>query len=198
MATITKTRNTTVLALQNLANNADVIGVLDVSTGLSASFFIRMGRASGTAFTTNGARFRIEASAADSGDVDWAPITTLESALGATVGNTTVSGTEAAGQTVITLTSATNFIAGDFIYFKNSTIGNSEWHRILSVSGSDITLEEAITNAQTGSSVYDQSEAWVVPSIDCSALRRLRVVAVNNTGVAFDFQVKAITGDSIG
>jgi hypothetical protein len=200
VATITKTLDQTVLSHQSLATGADVIGTLDVSTGLSASFWFWMGRTSGTAFTPVGVQFRIEASPASSGDTEWSVLggMSFETALGSSVANTTVSGTEAAGQTVITLTSATNFVAGDLIYFQNSTIGNSEWHRILSVSGSDITLEEAIVNAQTGASVYDQAEYFNTGVIDCSSLRRLRVVCVNRTGQTVHVKSKAIIAASIG
>lgn len=199
MATYTKTDNQTLITLTDLANGAATSGELDVSTKISGVVLMRMGRTSSSAFTTNGVVFLVEVSgyAAESGEEYWYPYREFETALGSSIGSQAVSGTEAAGQTVVTLAAGTNFAARDYVFWHNTTLINSEWSRVLSVSGADLTLLEAITNAQTGATCRDQAEAFEC-EMDLSAVKKLRVWAINNTGQTAAVEVLISTGDSIG
>jgi hypothetical protein len=99
--------------------------------------------------------------------------------------------TEAAGQTVVSLAAGTNFAAGDYVFFHNTTIGNSEWSRVKSVSGADLTLEEGIVNAQTGATCRDQAEQFDA-LIDLTAIQRIRCVAdAAGNGQAVIWQAEA-------
>jgi hypothetical protein len=135
-----------------------------------------MGRGTSSAFTV-GPKVRIEGSAvAGTPTADqWVVLTVFQMALGASIGSQAVSGTEAAGQTVVTLAAGTNFAASDYVFFHNTTIGNSEWSRVVSVSGADLTLEEAIVNAQTSSTARDQAEQYHCV-VDLTGINRLRAV----------------------
>ena len=173
---LTKVAEAVLLALQSIASNSFVVGgAIDVSTYYAADVKIRMGRGTGTAFTI-GPRARLEVSyvASPTAD-DWVSAAEFQMAIGATIGSQAVSGTEAAGQTVVTLAAGTNFAAGDYVFFHNTTIGNSEWCRVSSVAAADLTLEEGLVAAQTGSTCRDQSEQYHAV-LDVTSVQRMRLV----------------------
>ena len=91
---------------------------------------------------------------------------------------------EAAGQTVIEC-GATVPAIGDILFFKNSTIANSEWANVVArvtTGGSEtVTLESGLTNVQAAGTYYTQGEHFVL-TIDVEAVTRLRVVANNQKG----------------
>lgn len=183
---LTKVTTTTLLAIVSVTSNTVTVGAnVSVATYYGVEVRIRMGRGTGTAFTT-APIFRVEGSFAVSPTADqWVTLAQFQSAVGATLASQAVSGTEAAGQTVITLAAGTNFAAGDYVFFHNTTIGNSEWSRVIAVAAADITVEEAIVNAQTGSTCRDQAEQYHA-LIDCTSLQNIRLVADgNSTGQAF-------------
>lgn len=148
---------------------------VDVSTYYAADVKIRMGRGTGTAFTT-APTFRIEKCYLASPTAnDWISAAEFQCAVGATLASQAVSGTEAIGQTVVTLAAGTNFAANDYVFFHNTTIANSEWSRVVSVSSADLTLEEAIVFAQTGATCRDQAEQYNA-QLDLTGVQKLRLV----------------------
>lgn len=173
---LTKSSETTVYAIASTASNAASIGSLvDVSTYYKGTLRIRVGRGTGTAFTV-GPKVRVEVSPETSPSAnDWHVYQVFQMPVGASIGSQTVSGTEAAGQTVVTLAAGTNFAAGDYVFFENGTLGNSEWARVVSVSGADLTLEEGLVNAQTGATCRDQAEQWAC-AVDLVDYKSLRIV----------------------
>lgn len=196
MASLTKTLQT-LLALQSVAANTVVISsVVDVSTKLAATVFIHFGRRATTALS-EGAEFRLEASAKASGEGFWFPIASFKTAV-ATAESEAVSGTVSAGATVITVASTTNLVSGDLIYIDNSTIANSEWGRIKSIStNASVTIEDALVNTQTGATIFDQAEMYVA-AIDLTAITRLRlVVDASRTGQAVAAEAFIVTGDAV-
>ena len=200
MATPTKTIQTALLALQSVASGAIVIStVLDVSTAFEAALGIRFGRRAATALTVP-CYFRIEASFVASGDTNWIPLFTVASDTAA-VEAEAATGTNNAGQAVVTVAATANLADGDFVFIDNTTIANSEWKRIKSiVTNTSVTFEENLANAQSAgaATLYDGANAWalVVPVL---SVKRLRVVVDNSgTGQAIAVEVTAITADSIG
>ena len=188
---LTKTDETTVYAIASTASNTVSVGsALDVSTYYAGHLRIRMGRATSSAFTT-APICRIEGSA-ESGTANanqWTVLAQFQPAVGASIGSQAVSGTEAAGQTVVTLAAGTNFASGDYVFFHNSTIGNSEWSRVVSIATADLTLEEGIVNAQTGATCRDQAEQYQC-ALDLTSINKLRVVIDGRaTGQANIWQV---------
>lgn len=199
-SSFTKTIQTALLSLQSVASNTVVkSSELAVTSTLAASIYIHFGRRAATALTT-GMIFRVEGSAKSSGDGHWFVIggaqfqTNIDS-----VGDEAVSGTCNAGQNEIAMASTTGFSAGDLVYIDNSTIANSEWHRIKSVTtNTKIVLEDNLVNAQTGSTVYAGAQMFTA-NVDLSGVRRLRLVANGyGTGQAVAVEAEIITCDSIG
>lgn len=201
MASITKTTGITLLALQSVAASSVVIQgtPTDVSTKLGGTVFIHFGRRAATAAGA-GVNIRIEASSRSSGDIHWFPLATFTTGFAA-ASDEAVSGTEAAGQTTISVASTTGLAAGDIIFFDNGTIGNSEWHRIKSiVNNTSITIEETngLINAQTGATIYDSAEFFVA-QLDFTGITRIRAVADGASFTqAFAIEIEMVTGDSIG
>jgi len=183
MADLTKTIGTVVLAPQTLAAASLVASsAIDVSSILEGLLMIRVGRNQEAALTV-GVTFRVEGSWS-SDNIAWVPIATFQSTIAAltTGASEALTGTEAAGSTVLEVASTTGFAVGNYCSILNATPANSEWVRIQSiVTNTSITVEEGITNAQTGSTIYAGAEAFVcqIPA----GLARIRVV-VNNLGNA--------------
>lgn len=194
---LTKVTSVTLKAITSVTSNTvDVGAAVNVATYYAADVRIRMGRGTGSAFTT-APIFRLEGSPVVSPTADqWTVLAQFQAAVGATLASQAVSGTEAAGQTVITLAAGTNFAAGDYIFFHNGTLGNSEWSRVIGVSGADITVEEAIVNAQTGATARDQAEQYHC-LVDLTSIQQLRLVSDGSgSGQAFIVaaELGAVTG----
>lgn len=201
MATLTKTIQTPLFAVQSLASNSVAISSeLDVSTKLSASVLFRFGRTVATALTT-GLTYRLEGSWKSSGDGHWGVIGGAQFITNiAAVGDEAVSGTCNAGQNVIAMASTTGFTVGDRVFIKNGTFGNSEFGIIKVVtSNTSITLEDNLVNAQTGATVYAGAQSFSASNVDLAGVKRLRAVAHGSgTGQAVAIEAQIITCDSIG
>jgi len=175
MATFTKTVQTALLAIQSVAASSVAISsAFDMSTKLGGIVSVRFGRIAATAAGA-GANIRIEASSATSGENTWYPLAIFTSTFAAVEGEA-VSGTVASGQNVVTVASTTNLTIGDVIFIENTTIANSEWGRIKSIStNTSVTLEDNLVNAQTNSSLFDAAEIYSPVSIP-EGVMRIRVV----------------------
>lgn len=183
---LTKVTSAALQAIVSVTSNTVNVGsAVDVSTYYGADVRIRMGRGTGTAFTT-APIFRIEGSHLTSPTADdWAVLAEFQAVVGATIGSQAVSGTEDAGQIAVTLAAGTNFAAGDYVFFHNTTIANSEWSRVVSISSATLTLEEAIVRAQTGATCRDQAEQYHA-LLDLTSIQKIRLVADGRgTGQAF-------------
>jgi len=186
---LTKVTETVLLAIVSTASNGVTNGAaLDVSTYYGADIRIRMGRGTGTAFTTSPIA-RVQVTYKTSPTVnDWSTVAECQPAVGATLASQAVSGTVNAGQATVLLAAGTNFAAGDYVFFHNGTLGNSEWGRVLSVSSATLTMEENLAFAQTGATARDQSEEYHL-TLDLTAVQKLRVVIdANASGQACIFE----------
>lgn len=190
---LTKVTEASLFAIASVASNTiDEGSAVDVASYYAGDIRVRIGRGTGTAFTA-APRIRIQKTYKTSPTAnDWVTALEFAPALGASIGSQAVSGTEAAGQTVVTLAAGTNFAAGDFVFFHNGTIANSEWHRVQSVSGADLTLDEALVNAQTGATCRDQAEEWN-EVVDLLGVQKLRVV-VDGSGSGQAIIVEVVMG----
>jgi len=173
---LTKVTDTVLYAIASTASNTvDEGSAVDVSTYYECDIGINVGRGTGTAFTV-GPRIMLQKTYKTSPTADdWVTEMVWTVALGASIGSQAVSGTEAAGQTVVTLAAGTNFAAADYVFFHNTTIANSEWSRVQSVSSADLTLAEAIVNAQTGATCRDQAEEYSY-TMSLLGVQKLRIV----------------------
>jgi hypothetical protein len=187
---LTKSGEVSLFALASVTSNTVSVGSgIDVSAYYGGVVVARMGRGTGTAFTTSPI-CRIEASPKTGPTADeWTVLARFQPFVGASIGSQAVSGTEAAGQTVVTLAAGTNFAGGDYVFFHNSTIGNSEWCRVVSIATADLTLEEGLVSAQTGATCRDQAELFYA-LLDLTPWNRLRaVIDGRNTGQANIWEV---------
>lgn len=199
--TLNKTAGQTLLAITNCATATITVGsAVDVSTKIGpAVAFIKLGRTAATALA-NQVKFRLEGSAKTSGNDEWIPIYEWTSNNATTAASsTTLNGATTAGNTTSTLTSGTGFGAGDLVYFKESTLSNSEWSRLVGQSGTTSTFEEAQTrNHANGITVSDTAEMWQIP-IDIAGQVRIRFIvdcASAATTTAVDIVGWLVTTDS--
>jgi len=174
-STPNKTGGGTLFALASTAaSTVAIASAVDVSTKFGCLINIYFGRRSATAAGA-GVNILVEGSTFASGDDNWGTLAQLTTGFAACEAEA-VSGTVNAGATVITVAATANLTAQDFIFIDNSTIANSEWRRIKSiVSNTSVTVIDALTNAQTGSTLYDSAESYAV-SLDLSRMMRLRIV----------------------
>lgn len=189
------------LNLQPVASGVQLIGSeVNVATYFAGRLFWRMGRTLATALS-NEVLFRLQASAAASGNDQWYDIHKWTSLLGKTTAiATTLSAGTTAGNTTSPYTSAASFAAGNLVYYKEGTIANGEFSRIKSISSNTITHEEAQTRTHTsGIAVVNMAEADSF-AMDLSAILRLRLIvdtAQNATGQTVDVEAYLNTLDSI-
>lgn len=189
---LTKTDEISVYTIASTASNSASIGAaLDVSTYYGGVLRIRMGRGTGTAFTV-GPKVRVEGTpetGAETAD-QWAVLAQFQMGIGGSIASQAFGGSEAAGQTVLTMAAGTNFAAGDYVFIHDNTLSSSEWVRVVSVSGADLTIEEGTVNAHDASdTARDQAEQYVC-ALDLTAINALRIVVDNaGTGQAVICQV---------
>lgn len=198
MAVFNKTQGTSVIALQSVAASTVLISsVLDVSAKFAAALFIHFGRRSATAAGA-GVNIRVEASAKSSGDGFWWPVAIFTTAFAACT-TRAVTTSSSSGQNVISATTTTGLAIGDIIYIDNTTIANSEWHRIKIVTGAtSVTIEDNLNNTQgTSSNMYNAAEMYIC-QLDLASIARLRIVVDGASFTqAFAIEAFAVTGDSI-
>lgn len=176
--TAVKTQGSTLLAHTQQATAVITLGsAVDVATKFMIRAFIKLGRTVATALT-NELAFRLEASAKSSGNDEWYPVLTFNSASGKTASVApTLNGATTAGNTTCVVSSGTSIVAGDYLYFRETgTPANSEWSRVKSISGTTVTFEEAQTRNHTnGITITRLAEQWNF-DIDCQGIGRLRLV----------------------
>lgn len=175
MAGPSRTGGQTALAAQSVSANTVVkSSAIDLSGKIGAMFHLWFGRGSASAGGA-GANIRIDTSPATSGDDSWSPAVVLTSAFAACEGEA-VNGTCNSGQAVVPVASTANLTVGDLICIVNGTPANSEWGRIKAISANtSVTLEDNLTNAQTGATLYDAAEYYA--PIWIAGVMRARVVA---------------------
>jgi len=179
---LTKVTEVSLYAIASTASNVITVGsAVDVSTYYGADVRIRMGRGTGTAFTA-APIFRIEGTYKTSPTAnEWITLAAFSPALGASIGSQAVSGTSSIGDTTIVLAAATNFGAADFVFCHNTSIANSEWKHVVSISSATITLQEALVFAQTGATVRDQAEEYHA-LLDLTSVQKIRLVVDGSPG----------------
>lgn len=175
---LTKVTEVTLYAIASTASNSASVGAaVDVSTYYEADIRIRLGRGTGIAFTAAPV-IRLQKTYKTSPTAnDWVDEARYIPAVGASVASQALGGTEAVGQTTITLAAITNFAAGDFVFFQHSTIANSEWKRVLSASGSDIVVMDGLVFEQTAAASVcrDQAEEWTA-TMNLLSVQKIRIV----------------------
>lgn len=195
---VTKTIQPELLAITAVpANTQQTSSVLSLAGVRKVTIFIDHGRTAVTAFVVAGTEYRIEASQKASGNDTWVPVASVVCEITAPVA-IVMDGAEAAGATRIECTAVVP-TKGDWVYFKNATIGNSEWAKVVLVDAGVGTeyfdILDGLTNVQAAITMYNKAERFAL-TLDVEAFTRLRVVVNNNNGttnVAVDSRIAAIT-----
>ena len=197
MATYSKTNAQTLLALASVAASSVSVGsAVDVSTKIGGLIYTRFGRRAATAAGA-GVNIRLEASQSASANNSWFPFASFTTDFAVSEAEA-VSGTVSSGTNVVTVASTTNLVIGSLVYIDNSTIANSEWGRVKSISANtSITLEDNLINAQTGSTLYTLAEIYAPVSIPEGAMRIRAVADGASFTQAFAAQILYSTIDGI-
>lgn len=167
----------------NVAQNAVREGATtDVSGAYDVVLHIDIALTQAIAHT--GTKIEVQISSNTSGDEDWSTLTSFIGPTG-TPNSEAVTGTEAAGSTVIECASTVGLYDDDetrFIFFENGTVANSELGLLVShVANTSVTVQDGITNAQTSSTMWDIAQRYVV-QIPFSA-NRVRIIYDNTFDV---------------
>jgi len=201
MANLTKTPGVSVLAWQQVANQASVIASISglPTTALGIQLMIHFARQSGSAFTAGWPNFRVEVSSKSSGDDAWAPVATYQPQAGTAIANTTLSSSVTAGATSFGVASATNIAAGSILFLGDSSSSNWELVRVKSISGTTVTPEDPCSyNHASGAAVYGQCDIYPC-TVDLLAVTRCRVLVDNgNSGQTIAARVLGVYSESIG
>ena len=176
---------------------------LDLSDNLISQVTICIDHAKDNASASvgQGTEYAIQVSEKASGNDTWRTLASFTAAMTVPIAVVT-DGSEAAGQTVIDIGAVIPAV-GDIVFFKNATIGSSEWCNIIAVLSSGVnstfTIESGLTNAQAQGTYYSQGEHFVI-TIDVKSITRLRVVCNNtkgSTNKAVVYRVSCITAQEI-
>lgn len=192
---LTKIDETVLYAIASTASNTiDEGSALDCSTYYTGVVRIRMGRGSGTAFTVAPTiRLLWTAESGTPTANQWGTLDEVVCRIGASIGSQAVSGTEAAGETTVTLAAGTNFAAKDLVFWHNGTLANSEWSNVQSVSGADLIISEGLVSAQTGATARNQAQTWTLGPYDLRGVNKLRL-QVDGAGSGQAVIVEAVIG----
>lgn len=198
MATYSKTQGTVVLAHQLATNPTTIISAAqDVSSKISCTLFLFHGFIEAAA-NTDPQKWYVQASAAASGNEDWANLLDYTIDETGTPAREALTGAEA--DDTLAVASTTGFAAGDTVYIEDSgTLADGEWGQVESiVTDTTIDLIDTLTAAKDAADFVNAAQIFVA-QIDLSAIGRLRVIYANEGATAADSHIKAtmVTADSI-
>ena len=179
---ITKTIQTELKAITAVAADVQsVSSILDLSGQIKqVTILIDHAKDHASASVGQGTEYVVQVSEKATGNDTWRALASFTAAITAPTVITT-DAEEVAGQTVIEI-GATTPVVGDILFFKNATIGSSEWGTVIAIAaGTTCTLQDGLTNTQAQGTYNTQGEQFVV-TIDVSSVTRLRVVANNTKG----------------
>ena len=165
------------------ADVQSVSSVLALNTIRQVTIFIDHAKDNASASVGQGTEYIIQISEKATGNDTWRSIPAFTATTTApTV--ITLDNDEAAGQTVIEC-GATVPVVGDIIFFKNTTLANSEWANVIArvtAGGTEsVTLESGLTNAQADNTHNTQGEHYQ-QTLNTETYTRLRVVCNNTKG----------------
>jgi len=161
------------------ANGISKSDVLDVSTIFLAQLYIHY-CPTGVGAITVGPELQIQSTPFPTGDAGWLPIITPIIFGTTTPNSSAVDGSEPVGSTLVEEATTTGLANGQLIFFKNAALQSSEFSRVQAVSGgASFTIFDGLTNAQTGSTWFNQGE-HSAPIVDLGGVKRMRAVVNNN------------------
>lgn len=179
-----KTIQTELLAITAISANVQQVSSTYTSLyTMQATVFIDHARDSASAFVGAGTEYRVEVSQKASGNDTWRTLYSVVCGITAP-SSIVMDAQEAAGQTRIEC-GATVPAVGDIVFFKNATLANSEWAKVIArdttVSSEYFDILDGLTNIQPAITLYNQAEQFVI-TVNLRTGTRLRVVVNNNNG----------------
>lgn len=180
-----KTIQTELLAITAIAADAQQkSSTLNIASIDRALIFIDHARDATTAFVGNGTEYGIEVSEKASGNDTWRTLYSVVCGIAA-ASDIVMDESEPAAETEIK-TGATLPAVGDIVFFKNATIANSEWAKVIEIDASGGTehfdIQDGLTNTQAAlAHMYNKAEQFVL-NLDLRGATRLRCVVNNNKG----------------
>lgn len=199
MPGITKS-HATIFSPQVVTGNTVVTSsTVAVDTKIAATVFIHFAGIDTSGALWEGVEFRIEASPTPLIADQWYPLITYKTATAPPVTATVSSCT--ANQ--LTVTAASQYLLpNNVILLRNSTIGSSEWHRIIgaNIPGGvgTITLLDTPATTTGWTMLYNLAETFTA-QLDLAAITALRlVVDACNSHLDTAMAAYITTGDSIG
>ena len=176
-ATNIETIQPDLITAQTIASSTNVISSVVSMIGVKKALIqVYHARAATAAFGTNGTEYRIEVSAASSGNDTWNPIASILCSSAAC--NSAASSSDcAAGTTLVTITSGTAMPITDYTVFTSGTI---EWVKPTIATGTaSFNVLDPTTYAHVSATGIFSGGVEVPFTLDVSAVTRLRAV-VNN------------------
>ena len=187
-------------AAATAADSAIVSADISCTTKLVIAISTTFARSGSSAFTTGkGPRVRVETSLAASGVDNFSPYDFRQIADGLNIASTTVNGAISAGASSFVVTSATNFVAGEYVFVGDASTANYEVVQIRSISGTTLNIVGTFQNSHTtGATVTSQAENPAPITIDLSAFQRVRIIMDSiGSGQSFFFRTGYGTLDSL-
>jgi hypothetical protein len=183
------------LAITAVAADAQAqSSVLDLS-GPSVAVLEIFHAPDGTGTPTKGTEYRVEVSATATGNDGWVVYSSYVTGLAAAT-KFDVDGVNAIGTTTIAESATTGLAQDDMIFFKEGTLANSEWRRIVSLTANtSYVINDGLTTAtDTNTDVWNKCEKFQC-SIPANWIRAR--VQVNNkyqagTTIAINCMVNAV------
>ena len=191
MGTVTKTASTFTQIEAGVviaAASQGTLRTLDLSAKYGAKIRVMIGRRVATALT----RFGYVSIRPTNNNAILIPDTRLDGISSTAVAiATTLNGATSIGDGTVTLTSATSFAVGDTICISDSAaVRVPEWARVLSISGSVLTLDRNLRVAHnSGDDVITMGD---VQSIDLPGGDHYEIRCQNNSGQALVFRVESV------
>lgn len=194
-----RTIQSELLAITAIAADAQQkSSILDVEFMDQILVFIDHARDHASAFVGNGTEYRVEVSEKATGNDTWRVLYSVVCGIAAP-SDIATDETEPVAETEISC-GATLPAAGDYVFFKNATIGNSEWVTVIAIDASGGTehfdISDGLTNEQAAiAHVYNKAEHFAL-NLDLKTATRLRVVVNNAKGTtnrAIVSRIAAIT-----
>jgi hypothetical protein len=198
--TPTKTNQTALIAWQDVASATYVEGsAYDCHAAFAASVSIKIGRATGSAFTAGSPNIRIQGSLKTSGLDQWTDLAVYQPQVGANIGKTTANGAISANASTFVVTSATNIAAQALLFLGHTTDPTKyELIRVLSVASTTITPVHNVVNAHdTGCNISALAEEAIM-TFSLEGIQRIRAVVDNiGSGQGISAEVSLTTFDNV-
>ena len=199
MPSLVKTIQPEALSIQQINANAAATKsaeVVGISTALACTIFWDFAPLATTA-SVNPTQLSVQTSQKASGNDTWVDILSPQSPTSVPVSGAQTGSSSIGASTIVAATGT--FTLGQYIFIQDPTFTNSEWAKLVGQSGTTLTLENPLTYAHSGATIWSYAQRYVY-SLSLDGIQRLRFVVLNNLGTTcrpVAVRVAITTTDSI-